>query len=76
MILTDNMAHRVIETGKDSIELGRWTWIRLQEKNRYVTLLLVYRPCKPSISGIHTIYERHARILPLNQEPISQFLID
>lgn len=59
----DNMAQRGIEEGKDSAELGSWVWARLQWKNHDVTLLSSYRQCK-------------ARVLLLNQEPISQFLID
>ena len=39
----DNMAQRGIEEGKDSVELGRWVWARLQGKNHDITLLSSYR---------------------------------
>ena len=35
-----------------------------------------YRPYKPSTAGIQTVYEQHARVLTLAQEPRSQFLLD
>ena len=73
MIITENMDPRVIETGKDSIGLGIWAWIRLQGKNHAITLLSASRPYKPSTSGIHTVYEQYATVLSLDQEPISQF---
>ena len=76
VILTNTLSPRVIGKGKDSTGLGRWTWTRLRGKERAVTMLSAYRPCKPSTAGIQTVYEQHARVLPLTQEPRSQFLLD
>ena len=66
VIITYNIAPRVIETGKYSIKLGIWTWTRLQGKYYVVTLLSAYRPYTLSIVGIQTAYEQHTRALPLN----------
>ena len=76
MILTNTMSPRVIGKGKDPTGLGRWTWTRLRGKDRAVTMISAYRSCKPSTVGIQTVYEQHARALPLDQEPRSQFLLD
>ena len=76
MILTNTLSPRVIGKGKDPTGLGRWTWTRLRGKERAVTMISAYRPCKPSTAGIQTVYEQHARVLLLTQEPRSQFLLD
>ena len=76
MILTNTLSPRVIGQGKDPTGLGRWTWTRSRGKERAVTMISAYRPCKPSTAGIQTVYEQHARVLPLTQEPRSQFLLD
>ena len=41
-----------------------------------MTVLSAYRPCKPSSSGVQTVYEQHARALPVLSDPRTQFLID
>ena len=76
VILTNTLSPRVIGKGTDPTGLGRWAWTRLRGKERAVTMLSAYRPCKPSTAGIQTVYEQHARVLPLYQEPRSQFLLD
>ena len=76
MLLTNTLSPRVIGKGKDSTGLGRWTWTRLRGKERAVTMISAYRPCKPSTAGIQTVYEQHTRVLPLAQEPRSQFLLE
>ena len=76
VLLTNTLSPRVIGKGKDPTGLGRWTWTRLRGKERAVTMISAYRPCKPSTAGIQTVYEQHARVLPLAQEPRSQFLLD
>ena len=76
MILTNTMSPRVIGKGKDPTGLGRWTWTKLHGKDRVVTMISTYRPCKPSTAGIQTVYKQHARAFPLDQEPRSQFLLD
>jgi len=57
VILTNTMTPRVIGKGKDPTDLGRWTWTRLRGKDRAVTMISAYRPCKPSTAGIQTVYE-------------------
>ena len=38
-------AHRVIEKGCDSTNLGRWTWTRYRGKNNHTLLIITaYRP--------------------------------
>ena len=39
-------------------------------------MISVYLPYKPSTAGIQTVYEQHARVLPLDQEPRSRLLLD
>ena len=70
------MAPRMIGQGADIRGLGRWAWTRLQGKAQAVTVLSAYRPCKPSSSGVQTVYEQHARALPVLSDPRTQFLID
>ena len=47
---------------------------RLQGKYKTVTILSVYLPCTLSSSGVKSVYEQHAYILPIQYEPIHQFL--
>ena len=70
------MAPRVIGKGAIIRGLGRWTWTRLQGKTQAVTVLSAYRPYKPSSSCVQTVYEQHARVLPVLSDPRTQFLID
>ena len=45
----NNMAGRIVETGKDPTGLGRWVWHRLQGKSSYyLRVLSFYRPCDGS----------------------------
>ena len=70
------MVPRVIGTGNDKRGLGRWAWTRLRGKDRAITIISAYRPCKPSTSGVQTVYQQHLRALPVHQEPRQQFLVD
>jgi hypothetical protein len=56
--------HRIIESGKDSTGLGRWSWSRYRGKHN-VTLRIIsaYRPCKPSNPGPNTAYSQQQRYL-------------
>ena len=76
VILKNTMSPRVIGMGKDPTGLGRWTLTRLRGKDRAVTMFSAYRPCKPSTTGIQTVYEQQAQVLPLDQEPRFQLLLD
>ena len=71
IILSYTMAPWVIGKGADTRGLGRWAWTRLQGKAQTVTILSAYRPCKPSSSGVHTVYEQHARALPILSDAIT-----
>ena len=75
VVLSHIMAPRVIGKGADIRGLGRWVWTRLQGKAQAVTTISAYRPCKPSSSGVKTVYEQHARELPVLSDPRTQFLI-
>ena len=41
-----------------------------------VIILSAYQLCKPSSSGVQTVYEQHARLLPILSDHNTQFLID
>ena len=69
-ILSHTMTSRMIGKGADIRGLGRWAWTGLQGKTQAVTVLSVYRPCKPSSSGVQTV------ALPVLSDPRTQFLID
>lgn len=47
---------------------------RLQGKYKTVTILSACLPCKPSSAGVKLVYEQHAYTLPIQYEPINQFL--
>ena len=70
------MAPRVIGMCKDTRGLGRWAWTNLRAKERAIMIIPAYRPCKPFTVGVQTVYEQHARSLPVHQEPRHQFLVD
>ena len=76
LILSHTMVPRMIGKGADIRGLGRWSWTRLQGKTKAVTVLSAYRPYKLSSSGVQTVYEQHARALPVLSDSRIQFLID
>ena len=76
VVLSQTMAPHVIRMRKDKVGLGRWAWTRLRGKERVITIISAYRPCKPSTTGVQTLYVQHARSLSVNQEPRQQFLVD
>ena len=46
VIITEDLAAKNVESGKDESGLGQWSWIRLQGKGGVtVRLILVYRLC-------------------------------
>ena len=62
MIATDELAHRVINTGKDPTGLGRWCWMQLQGRNGIkVRLISVYHPC--DTPGATTTFQQQHRYL-------------
>ena len=71
VVLSHTMAPQVIGKGTDTRGLGRWDWKILQGKKQAVAILTVYLPCKPSLSGVQTVYEQHTRVLPILSDPRS-----
>ena len=69
------MAPLMIGKGADIRGIGRWAWKILQDKAQLVTVLSVYRPCKPFSSGVQTVYEQHTRALIILSDSRTQFLI-
>ena len=62
MIASDEVTHRVIETGKDPTGLGRWCWMRLQGRNGIrVRIITVSRPC--DTPGATTVFQQQNRYL-------------
>ena len=59
VILSQTMAPRVIGTGKDTNGLGQLAWAKLRGKNRTITTISSYRPCKSSTTGVQTVYENN-----------------
>jgi hypothetical protein len=61
VISTDaDVTHRVIQQGRDPTELGRWSWILLEDKQHHRTrIITAYRPCKSSGPG--TVNQQHQR---------------
>ena len=76
VVLSHTMEPRVIGKVDDTWGLGRWVWTRLQGKEHTVIILSAYWPCKPSSSGVQTVYEQHTISLPILSDPRTQFLIN
>ena len=75
IVLLYTMTPRVIDKGADSRGIGHWGWSRLQGKEQAVATMIVYHPCKPSSSAGQTVYEQHARALPILSDPRRHFFI-
>ena len=75
IIVRGDLVHRVIETGKDWRNLGRWVWIKIQGKHGRITRIVSgYRPCVSNESG--SVYEQHRRYLSEQEDirdPITVF---
>jgi hypothetical protein len=62
LLSTDEVTHRITDTGKDPTGLGRWCWTRFQGKNGIrVRIISVYRPC--NTPGATTTYQQQLRFL-------------
>ena len=60
IVATQELAHRIISTGKDPTNLGRWTWIRIQGKEGHtVRIATAYRPWESPGAG--TVFHQQAR---------------
>jgi hypothetical protein len=75
----NDSAHRVTAKGKDSSNLGRWSWTKLQGKNDHnLTILVAYRPNPPS-AGVMGVYSQHSKYFNyVNRDvfPREAFIID
>ncbi len=54
----DSAAHRVVEKGADTSNLGRWMWTRYRGKNNH-TLQVVTAYCPNNPNGPFTVYAQH-----------------
>jgi hypothetical protein len=67
VVATKELANRVISTGKDPTNLGRWVWIRMQGKEGHtVRIATAYRPCESP--GASTVFHQQARGLSKNED--------
>ena len=76
VVLSQTIAPRFIGIGIDTSGLERWTWTRLRGRDRAITIILAFRPCKPSTAGVQTVYAQHTRTLLIKQEPRQKFQMD
>jgi len=71
-------AHRAVEKGYDSTNLGRWTWTRYKRKSHQtLRVITAYRPNPPQ--GPFTVYaQQNAFLHSINREicPCQAFLVD
>jgi hypothetical protein len=67
IVTTHELAHRIIESGSDTTNLGRWDWIRIQGKEGHtVRIATAYRPCESP--GASTVFHQQARGLSKNND--------
>jgi hypothetical protein len=64
LVSIGSSSHRVIDSGSDTKELGRWTWTGYRGKhNVTLRVISIYRPCKPSAPGPNTAFSQQQRYL-------------
>ena len=56
-IITKELSQKVLSSGRDPTELGRWSWIKLKGNNCVIPIVTAYRPC--ASSGPETVYSQH-----------------
>jgi hypothetical protein len=67
IVTTQELSSRIIESGRDATNLGRWVWIRLQGKEGHtVRLVTAYRPCESP--GASTVFHQQARGLSAHDD--------
>jgi endonuclease/exonuclease/phosphatase family metal-dependent hydrolase len=79
MLLTiENVTNRVLQSGSDPTNLGRWSWVLLQGKDqRKLRVVSIYRPVISS--GPTAVYQQHLRYFRnqgLEVCPRQKFFID
>ena len=78
ILVTEDLVHRVSNTGRDPTGLGRWATMSLKGKNHTIRIISSYRPCHSP--GPETVYAQHSRYFhnhPQNTtDPRQQFLDD
>jgi hypothetical protein len=78
ILATQELAHRIIATGKDPTNLGRFAWIRIQGKEGHtVHIITAYRPWESP--GASTVFHQQARGLSQNNDhrhPIEAWMED
>jgi hypothetical protein len=78
IVATQELAHRIIDRGRDPTNLGRWVWIRIQGKEGHtVRIATAYRPWESP--GASTVYHQQARGLSANgdhRNPIDALMED
>ena len=67
IIARGDIVHRIVQTGKDETNLGRWVWMAIQGKNNRLTMVIsAYRPCHSHELG--SVYEQHRRYFDTIQD--------
>ena len=61
VMAVDDVSHRVISQGKDPTGLGRWSWIRMEGKQKhFLRIVSAYRPVDSLGTGaVHSQHERY-----------------
>jgi hypothetical protein len=77
--MMNEIAHRVVDKGRDNSLLGRWSWTKLRGKHGYTLIIITaYRPNPPS-AGVMGVYAQHSKYFnSINRDecPRSAFLTD
>ena len=60
MLCVGDMAHRLVETGKDPSGLGRWTWMKFTGRQHTTRIITAYMPNKGSRMDPSTVYKQHS----------------
>ena len=62
MVVFDQLAGLIHQSGVDLTGLGRWCWFTLKGKHKHVTrIITAYQPCRSNKSRLSTVYSQHRR---------------
>jgi hypothetical protein len=85
-IITDRWTSRIITTGMDPYDLGRWSYVTLRGKaDTIICIITAYRVCNDKYTGPKTAYQQQKRQLAAifrehqqqpQLDPYKQFIID
>lgn len=85
-IITDQWTSRIISTGMDPYDLGRWSFVHLRGKSdKTICVITAYRVCNDKYTGPKTAYQQQKRQLSeifrdqktqSVNDPYKQFIVD